>query len=82
MSNPDIFSTIVATDLIPVTPDDEADLAKAARALRVGSGGTLRVTTLAGNVRNTSVEDGEVLLVAVSRVHATGTTASDIEAMT
>ena len=71
-----------AQDLIPVTPNDSADLATYARALRIGAGGTLRITTAAGNVRNTNVIANEVLQVSVRRVHATGTTATGIEAMT
>lgn len=80
-TNPDVYSTIVATDLIPITTSDTVDLERAARAIRVGTGGTLRITTLRGEVRNTNVIDGEVLLVGVTRVHATGTTATGLEAL-
>ena len=73
--------TFTALDLVPVTPSDSADLAVPARALRIGAGGTLRITTYTGEVRNTNVEDGEVLLVFCIRVHSTGTSATDIEAM-
>lgn len=81
MSNPDQFNTFTAIDLVPVTPNDSTDLAVFARGLRIATGGTLRITTLNGNVRNTNVKDGEVLLCASRRVHATGTTATGIEAM-
>lgn len=81
MSNPDQFNTFTAIDLVPVTPNDGADLVRYARGLRIGGAGTLRITTLSGNERNTSVTAGEVLLVAARRVHATGTTATSIEAM-
>ena len=81
MNNPDAFNDFCARDLVPVTPSDDDDLEVSARALRIGTGGTLRITTAKGNVRNTNVDDGEVLLVQVTRVHATGTTATGIEAL-
>lgn len=70
-------------DLVPITPSDSTDLDTDARAIRCkpdGAAGTLRITTLAGQVRNTSIEVGEVLPVSVRRVHATGTTATGLEA--
>ena len=73
-----------AFDLVPITPNDSTDLVTAARAIRcqpTGSAGTLRITTQAGEVRNTSIAAGEVLTVVVVRVHATGTTATSLEAM-
>ena len=79
--NPNILASFTARDLVPVTPSDTVDLAIDARALRIGTGGTLRVTTIAGNVRNTIVIDNERLELQVTRVHATGTTATGIEAM-
>lgn len=79
--NANILEQFTALDLVPVTPDDANDLALSARAIRVGTGGTLRITTASGQVRNTTVTDGEVLLVQVNRVHATGTTATNLEAM-
>jgi hypothetical protein len=82
MNNPDIFNTFVAIDIVPITPSDTVDLPTAARAIRCRSGGgTLRITTLSGQVRNTSIDVGEMLLVAALRVHATGTTATGLEAM-
>lgn len=74
--------TIVALDLIPVTPSDTEDLPVPARALRIRTGGTLRVTTYTGAVRDTEVADGELLLLFTTRVHASGTSAAGIEAMT
>lgn len=81
MSNPDRYNTFTATDLVPVIPSDTVDLMVAARALRIGTGGALRFTSSAGSVRNTTVADGELLLVGASRIHATGTTATGIEAI-
>lgn len=73
--------TFTALDLVPVTPNDDADLAIPARALRIGTAGTLRITTYTGEVRNTNVREGELLPCFVLRVHADGTTATGIEAM-
>lgn len=81
MNNPDATNTFTARDLVPVTPSDTVDLAISARALRIQTGGTLRITTAAGNVRNTNVVNGDELRVQVVRVHATGTTATGIEAL-
>lgn len=81
MSNPDQYNTFTAIDLVPVVPSDTVDLPMFARALRIAGAGTLRITTLRGNVRNTNVAAGETLDVAVRRVHATGTSATGIEAM-
>jgi hypothetical protein len=70
-------------DLVPITPNDAADLAVTARAVRCrpdGDAGSLRITTLTGVVRDTFIGAGETLLVAAVRVHQTGTTATDLEA--
>lgn len=70
-----------ASDILPITPNDSTDLAIPALAIRcTGSAGTLRITTRNGNVRNTSIEAGDLLLAGATRVHATGTTATGLEA--
>ena len=74
-------STSPAVDLVPITPNDATDLSITARAIRCQTGGTLRITTREGVVRNTNIASGEVLTVLVDRVHATGTTATGLEAM-
>lgn len=80
--NPDKWNIFTAQDLAPITPDDDADLTLWARAIRcTGTGGTLRITTLRGNVRNTSIKADEVLVVAARRVHETGTSATELEAL-
>lgn len=81
MNNPDIYNTMVGLDLIPVVPNDAVDLPTSARALRIGGAGTLRFVSLAGVLRNTSVTAGEVTSFGAIRVHATGTTATTIEAI-
>ena len=76
--------TFTAADLVPVTPSDAADLPQPARAIRcspIGGAGTLRITTYTGQVRNTAIAQGEVLTVYAARVHATGTSATGLEAL-
>lgn len=71
-----------AMDLVPVTPSDSTDLVVTGRAIRcqpAGTAGTLRFTAWNGQIRNTSIAAGELLVVAVVRVHATGTTATGLE---
>ena len=83
MTNENLYETFTARDLPPVTPSDTVDLPVTARAIRCkGTGGTLRITTGAGFVRDTSISTGENLIVQVVRVHSTGTTATGLEAMT
>lgn len=72
----------VASDLVPVTPNDTTDLTEPGRAIRCrpdGAAGTLRFSTNTNVVRNTYIDAGETILVAVTRVHATGTTATNLE---
>lgn len=73
--------TFVAVDVIPVTPSNTVDLPTHARALRARVGGDLRIETYNGEVRNTFIADGELLPVYAKRIHATGTTATGIEAL-
>lgn len=77
-------STDSAVDAVPIVPSDGTDLPVVARAIRCrgdSNSGTLRVTTLSGSVRNTYIGSGELLTLQVTRVHATGTTATGLEAM-
>ena len=61
-----------------VTPADP-DMGTPARALYVGVGGDVRVTTTGGNdVTFTAVPGGSLLPVSVKRVWATGTTATNV----
>lgn len=82
MTNPDIYNTMVGLDLVPITPNDSVDLPTAARAIRcTGTGGTLRMVTIKGSLRNTVIAANEVLIVGAVRVHATGTAATGLEAI-
>lgn len=77
-------SDSVGVDLVPITPHDDNDLPVMARAIRCkpnGAAGILRITTVSGNVRNTYIDVGEVLQVATSKVHDTGTDATGLEAI-
>jgi len=62
-----------------VTPNDSADLSIVSRAIYVGVAGNLRVTMLDGSIVTFSVGEGWHP-IRVSRVWATGTTASAIVA--
>lgn len=64
-----------------ITPDDTADLETAARALWIGTGGDLRVTTAGGETVTLRNAANGLLPIRTARVHATGTTASDIVAV-
>lgn len=71
-----------ATDAFVITPNNGSDLAKPARAIYVGTGGSLAVTTVAGNTATfVSVPSGTILPIWVCRVSATGTTASNLLGM-
>ena len=71
-----------ATDIVPVTPDDAADLPDAAIALYVTGGGDVAIDTVRGGAsRTVTVADRSLLPVGVTRVRATGTTATGIHAL-
>lgn len=67
---------------VSVTPNDSADLDKVAKALYVGTSGNIKVTNYDDTeVTFTNVPVG-IFPHLVKRVHATGTTASGIIAIT
>jgi hypothetical protein len=71
--------TSPADNQVAITPSDSTDLAFNSRAIRVGVGGTLVVTPAGGGSDVTyTVYNGEVLPIRVSRVKATGTTATNL----
>lgn len=73
-----------ADDALPITPSDSTDLAEAIRAIRLattGTAGIVRVTTRAGAVRDLPLGAGEQWNVRISRVWATGTTATGLWGM-
>lgn len=73
--------TFSASDVLTVTPSDTVDLPWIARGIRARVGGDIRITSGVGIVRNTFIGDGELLPVAATRIHATGTTATGLEAL-
>ncbi len=71
-----------ATDIVPVTPDDATDLPDAAIALYVTTGGDIAIDCVRGKAtRIVTVGDQSLLPVGVTRVRATGTTATGIHAL-
>ena len=75
---------LVAHDAVLVTPSDSDDLpgGLAKAGLYIGGAGNVRVTMASGaDVTFSGVPAGTVLRVAVRRVWATGTTATDIVAL-
>jgi hypothetical protein len=73
-----------STYFVPVTPDDTNGLSYATRALYVGTTGSLNVTAYDNPDVSTlfvNVQSGTTLVVSVSKVLSTGTTASNIIAL-
>lgn len=64
--------------IIAVTPSDTVDLPEVCRRLNVAAAGTVRVTTLGGDTETVYIAAGVVFPLVVTRVHATGTTATGI----
>ncbi len=85
MNNPFLSQTASitgpATDIVPVTPSDGADLAQVAIALYVETGGTISLVSVFGQTRTVVLADFSILPVGTKRVRATGTTATGIHAM-
>ena len=78
------FSTSLsapATRLIAITPSDTEDLSHVTRAVCVAESGVLRVQTLGGDVADFYVAAGVPFPIRVTRVMATGTTATDIRGL-
>jgi len=70
-----------ATDIVPVTPSDSADILEGSVALAIickGSAGNVAITTAKGTSRVYPIAAGETLPVGASRVLSTGTTATTL----
>lgn len=67
-----------ATGLLPITPDDNADLATPTIAINVATPGTLQVTLLDGSVGTVTVQSGHAFPIRARRIWQTGTTATGI----
>ncbi len=70
-----------ATRLVAAVPSDTSDLSHASRAVNVATSGTVRVTTLGGDVGTVFIAAGLAFPLRVTRVWATGTTATGIVVM-
>ncbi len=70
-----------ATDIAPITPDDDTDLTEVAITLYAESGGTICFDTVRGERRSVVVTDFSFLPVGARRVCATGTTATGLHAL-
>jgi hypothetical protein len=65
-----------------VTPSDSTLLAETTRGIYVGTGGTIAALMLSGaSVTFTAVPSGAILPVRLTKIMATGTTASGIVAL-
>jgi len=63
---------------VAVTPNDSADLADPVSALHISVAGTLKVTTIGGDIVSFPVVPVGTLELAVVKVFATGTAATGI----
>ena len=61
-----------------VTPNDASDLSTASRAINVNVGGAVKVTTVTGSVGTIRIPDSGIFPIRVTRIWATGTTATGI----
>ena len=76
--------TASALDLIPITPNDSADLATPVRAIRCknnGTAGNVKFVSFMGNTRTTDIATGETIVVYATKVFATDTTAVGLEGL-
>lgn len=72
---------LTATGVIPVTPNDDADLPNGpCWSLMIGTAGDIKVTDLAGNTNVIPGVPAGEFPVKVKRVWNTGTTAQNIAA--
>ena len=70
------------TDAVAVTPNDSTDIARISRGLYIGGSGDVAVITKDGTTTTlVNALAGTYLPIRVSRVLATGTTATNIVAM-
>lgn len=67
-----------ATGGFDVTPNDSTDLSVATRAIAVLVSGNVKVTTIDGSVLTVYIAAGGPLPLRVTRIWATGTTATGI----
>lgn len=73
--------SLPASSVREIVPDDVADIPQVSVALNVATPGNLRVTTLDGDTVDVEVAAGVAFPLRVTRVWATGTTATGIRAL-
>jgi hypothetical protein len=73
-------SSMPAEDCFPITTSDSVDLEVNTRALVIAVGGAVKFTTESGQTRTCTFPAG-VIPIRVSRVWATGTTATGISGL-
>lgn len=61
-----------------ISPSDTVDLPAAGRAINVASSGSVRVTTVKGDVATVTIAAGIAFPIRVQRIWSTGTTATGI----
>jgi hypothetical protein len=71
----------IASDAVPVIPSDSVDLPQAASGLYIEAAGAVAFITASGVARTVNVPAFFVLPCGVSRVLASGTTATGIHAL-
>lgn len=65
-----------------ITPNDAADLPTVARAIYIGGAGNVKADVVGGEtVTFTGLAAGSVLSMRIKRVHAIGTTATNLVAL-
>ncbi|MEO0361148.1 MAG: hypothetical protein AAF322_08570 [Pseudomonadota bacterium] len=70
-----------AENAAPISPSDAADLPNVCRAIYIGAGGDLRLTTVGGDTVTFRNAPEGLFPVRARRVHATDTTAADLIAV-
>lgn len=79
---PNFRGTDPADNAAAITPNDGVDLTNIARALYIGTGGDVKITTAGGDtVTLNDVQGGSILPIRTKRVFSTGTTASNMVAI-
>lgn len=70
-----------ALRVFDVTPSDTTDLEEVSRALNVGTSGTVRLTTVQGTTATIQIAAGIAFPIRAERIWSTGTTATNIVAL-
>lgn len=66
---------------LEVTPSDTEDLDQVSRAINVGISGSVRLTTIRGTTATIQIAAGIAFPIRASRIWNTGTTATNIVAL-